>query len=325
MSGTADPQVTSPASAQADKAATLPLDDVMLAMDVVDTLRHRQDLVTRELGTDSREKQLIDKLREIYHDQGIDVPDRVLKEGVDALSQSRFSYAPPPPSFSVTLARFYVGRKKWGPAVLALVLLVVIGLAGYFLAYRPSQQGQLEAARLELAEQLPAEMDAVYATIFNETKVQQAAVQAEQLVARGKAAAAEGDRQGALAALADLNEIRDLLRLEYNLRVVNRPGVQSGFWTFPEINTDATNYYIVVEALDSDGAALTLPIENEETGQTERVDIWGLRVPESVYRSVEADKRDDGIIQRNIVGIKQYGFLETSYTVPVLGGAVTRW
>lgn len=325
MSGTADSQVTSPASAQADKAAMPPLDDVMLAMDVVDTLRHRQDLVTRELGADSREKQLIDKLREIYHDQGIEVPDRVLKEGVDALGQSRFTYTPPAPSLSVSLARLYVGRKRWGPAVLALVLITVIGLAGYFLVYQPYQRSQVESARLELAERLPAEMDAVYATIFNETKVQQASTQAEALVARGKTAAAEGDRAGALAALEDLVDIRDQLRQEYNLRVVNKEGVQSGFWTFPEINTEATNYYIVVEALDADGNAVTLPILNEENGETERVAMWGLRVPESVYRSVEADKRDDGIIQRNIVGLKQFGFLETTYTVPVLGGAVTQW
>ena len=36
------------------------LDELMLAMDVVDTLRHRQDLATRELGTDAKEAQLID-------------------------------------------------------------------------------------------------------------------------------------------------------------------------------------------------------------------------------------------------------------------------
>ena len=44
-----------------------PLDEVMLAMDVVDTLRHRQDLATRELAGVTREQQLIDKLRDIYH------------------------------------------------------------------------------------------------------------------------------------------------------------------------------------------------------------------------------------------------------------------
>ena len=119
--------------------------------------------------------------------------------------------------------------------------------------------------------------------------------------------------------------LRDQLRLEYNLRIVGRSGVQSGFWTFPEINTEATNYYVVVEAIDPEGKALSLPILNEENQETETVPMWGVRVPESVYRSVEADKRDDGIIQRNIVGIKQYGFLAVDYTLPVLGGTVTRW
>ena len=50
--------------------AAAPLNEVMLAMDVVDTLRHRQDLVVRELDEATREKQLIEKLRDIYHQQG---------------------------------------------------------------------------------------------------------------------------------------------------------------------------------------------------------------------------------------------------------------
>ena len=73
------------------------------------------------------------------------------------------------------------------------------------------------------------------------------------------------------------------------------------------------------------GKALTLPITNEENGQTENVSTWGVRVPESTYRSVEADKRDDGIVQRNVLGLKEYGFLDVDYVMPVQGGAVTRW
>lgn len=324
MSSTADPQVQSPAPPPAD-ASKAPLDDVMLAMDVVDTLRHRQDLVVRELGAESREKDLVDRLREIYRSQGIEVPDSVLKEGVAALNESRFVYTPPKPGFGTSLARLYVARKRWGPAALAIGLMLVIGFGGYFLAYRPFVAGQAEAARIELSETLPAQMDALYATIFNETKVQTATNEAEELRNRGKTAAAEGDRAGAEHAIAELTALRDQLRQVYNLRIVSKPGAQSGFWTFPEINTEATNYYIVVEALDPDGKPLSLPILNEENNQTETVSTWGVRVPESVYRSVEADKRDDGIIQRNIVGIKQYGFLDVDYTVPVLGGAVTRW
>ncbi len=297
----------------------------MLAMDVVDTLRHNQELVSRELGGEARERQLIDKLRQLYHQQGIDVPDAILREGVAALSESRFVYTPPKPGLAVTLARAYVGRKRWLPAAFALFLVLAIGLGGYFLVWKPLQAAQAETVRIELAEKLPAQMDALYATIFEETKVQQAANDAADIRDRGKIAAAEGNRAAAEQAIADLTSIRDTLRREYQLRVVSRDGVRSGFWTFPEINTEATNYYVVVEAIDPHGTALALPILNEENNQTETVDMWGIRVPESVYRAVEADKLDDGIIQHNIMGIKQFGFLEPDYLVQVLGGAVTRW
>jgi hypothetical protein len=306
-------------------AETAPLNDVMLAMDVVDTLRHNQGLVARELNGEAREKQLIEKLRELYHQQGIEVSDAILKEGVAALGESRFVYTPPKPRLGVTLARMYVARKRWLPASFAVFLMLLIGLGGYFLVWAPYRAGQQEQIRIELAEKLPAQMDALYQTIFEETKVTQAADNAAEIRDRGKRAAAEGNRAAAEQAIADLTGIRDTLRQEYQLRVVSRDGVKSGFWTFPEINTDATNYYVVVEAIDSHGTALSLPILNEENNQTETVNIWGIRVPEAVYRAVEADKKDDGIIQRNVAGVKQFGFLEPDYLIQVLGGAVTRW
>jgi len=302
-----------------------PLDEVMLAMDVVDTLRHRQDLVTRELDGSAREAQLIDRLREIYRQQGIEVPDHILKQGVEALAQSRFAYDPPAPGLKTTLARLYVSRKRWGrPALFVLGALLVLFI-GYFGVVRPLAEGRAQQEQVELAEGLPAQMDALYRTIFEETKVQQAVVQANALVSRGKALAAEGNRSGAKDVIERLTALRDQLRQEYVVQVVNRPDTQSGFWTFPEINTDATNYYLIVEAVDPNGDVLSLPILNEETGQTEVVAQWGQRVPESVYNAVAADKRDDGIIQADEVGRKSDGFLDVEYQMPVLNGAVTQW
>ncbi|HLV82531.1 MAG TPA: DUF6384 family protein [Devosia sp.] len=302
-----------------------PLDEVMLAMDVVDTLRHQQGLATRELDTDAKEAQLIDRLRDIYHQQGIEVSDHILREGVVALQESRFTYDPPAPSFGVTLARLYVGRQQWGKPVLLIAAALVALFVGYFGVWQPYQAEQAQQARIELAEGLPAQMDNLYDTIFEETKVQQAVLDAEAIRTRGQTFAAEGNRPAAEDAVADLTALRDLIRQEYTLRVVNRADEQSGFWTFPEINTDATNYYLVVEALNADGQTLSLPILNEETGATETVSIWGVRVPEAVYDAVVADKRDDGIIQNNEIGRKSYGFIEVNYNVPVSGGAVTRW
>ena len=251
--------------------------------------------------------------------------DEVLKAGVNALDESRFVYKPPAPTFGTSLARLYVSRRKWGPAVLAIALMLIIGLGGYFLAWRPYQQAQVEAARVELTEGLPRQMDALYQTIFEETKVQQAVGDADAIRSRGKAAATEGNRAGAEQAIGSLTALRDRLRQEYTVRIVNREGQKTGFWTFPEINTAATNYYVVVEAVDPQGNALTLPVTNEENGQTENVSIWGVRVPEATYRAVEADKRDDGIVQRSTLGLKEFGFLDVDWAMPVLGGAVTRW
>ncbi len=307
------------------KKQPLPLDEVMLAMDVVDTLRHQSDLVERELNGEAKKDLLIDRLRDIYSAQGIDVPDYILAEGVDALSKDRFIYTPPAKSFATSLAKIYISRSKWGKWLIGSILALVLGTSYYQFSHLPNQQANLENAKIEISQTLPNQMQAVYDSIFSETKVQIALTQADEILQKGLIASKEENLARAKSALKSLTDLRDLLRLEYQLRIVNKEGEKSGFWTFPEVNTDATNYYLVVEALDSENRPITLPILNEETGQIENVNIWGIRVSKDIYESVGADKLDDGIIQRNIIGNKSYGYLKVTYSVPVLDGAVTRW
>ena len=76
-----------------------------MAMDVVDTLRHRERLIERELNEEVREEQLIARLRALYMSQGLDVPDSVIAQGVKALKDSRFVYTLPKPSFERSLGR----------------------------------------------------------------------------------------------------------------------------------------------------------------------------------------------------------------------------
>ena len=91
-----------------------PLDDIMLAMDVVDTLRRRERLVVRELDESGREEDLKKRLRDIYAQQGIDVPDHVIEQGVAALKEDRFTYKPPQAGIVRKLAHMYVRRGRWG-------------------------------------------------------------------------------------------------------------------------------------------------------------------------------------------------------------------
>jgi hypothetical protein len=82
---------------------------------------------------------------------------------------------------------------------------------------------------------------------------------------------------------------------------------------------------LIVQPLDGQGKPETLPVRDEETGRIDTVSVWAERVPEEVYRAVEADKTDDGVIEQNLVAVKDYGFLEPDYLVQTLGGQLTRW
>lgn len=307
-----------------EAALAAPFDEQLLVADVVDTLRRGGGGLPGAAAARSDDPALFGRLRELYGEVGLEVPDRLLAEGIAAHATGRFDHVPLRGPRTIP-AHLYVRRRSWAPAGLGLAAVLAIGLAGYFLAYRPYRAAQRALAQQELQQGLPGEMDALYRQIFNETKVQSAATEAAELRDRGKAAATRADRAAAEQAIAGLRALRDRLGQAYTLQIVDRNDVRPAFWTFPQNNTEATNYYLVVEAVDADGRALELPITSEQTGLTETVSRWGLRVPQAVYDVVMADKQDDGIIEHSFVGIKQDGFLDVDYAVPVIGGTVTQW
>ena len=102
----------------------VPLDQLMLAMDVVDTLRHRQELVATELDEDQRQREFVARVQAIYESQGIEVSAAVIAEGVRALREDRFTYKPPERTFAVRLAELYVERGRWARRAGLAVLLV---------------------------------------------------------------------------------------------------------------------------------------------------------------------------------------------------------
>ncbi|MGF1621942.1 MAG: DUF6384 family protein [Rhodomicrobiaceae bacterium] len=302
-----------------------PLDDLMLSMDVVDTLRQDARIVERELNDETRRAQLIKRLREIYHGQGIEVPDHILEEGVKALEESRFVYDPPKHSFEVQLARLYVTRREWGKWVGGGVVALVLLLIGWQTLYVWPQARQEERARIELSETLPNRLKSLYADAEAETDAAPILQQAARLRDAGLAAARDGQAETARKAEADLSALLEELRLAYEVRIVSRPGEMSGIWRIPRVNPDSRNYYLVVEALNDAGEPVEREIANEETGERETVTKWAVRVSKSVFDRIQADKLDDGIIQNAVVGEKRRGELDVTWRVDTQGGALTQW
>jgi hypothetical protein len=321
--------------AEAVAVAQPPLNDLMMAMDVVDTLRHGEALVERELSGEQRRAKMIERLREIYTSQGITVPDRILEDGVDALEQDRFVYKPRQGGFAFTLARLYIRRGQIARvAGIALAALIVIGGTWAFISQQAANQREREAEQqqiaaqelqVELGETIPADLQRLSAAIADEANDPGVAAAAAVTAADGVEAAANGDVVAARAAVTSLEATLAELRLTYDIVVVSRPGQRSGVFRIPDANPAARNYYLIVEAIGPDGNAIPRTITSEEDNATRTVTTWGVRVPEAVYNSVAADKADDGIVQNDLLGEKRRGDLDVTWTTQVLGGAILNW
>jgi hypothetical protein len=293
------------------------LDDVMMAMDVVDTLRHRTRIVDMELNESAREEQLVARLKEIYGAQGIEVPDRILKDGVRALAEQRFVYKPPRDTFSVKLAKAYVNRKRWLPqTVTAVGLLAAIAVGFQLLVFGPMNaewQNMPTTISAELAEGQALATDPVIDA------------QLASLAAEGQRAVANGDRDGARTQLKTMQGMNDQLAQEYDIRIVSRPDEDTGFWRQANDQPNAMNYYLVVEAVAPGGRVLKVPIRSVEEQTTESVSMWAQRVDNATFDRVAAEKQSNGMVVNDILGRKARGELEPAFDTPVPGGAITEW
>lgn len=207
-----------------------PLDDVMLSMDVVDTLRQDERIVERELNDEKRRIQLIERLRGIYRGQGIEVPDHILQEGVKALEERRFVYEPPHNTFEVRLAKLYVTRRAWGRWVgggLAALALIWMGWQAFYVLPEARKQVRIH---IELTNTLPDELQKLYSAVETETNSASVLQQASKLRNSGLAAAKAGQQEAAQQARTDLEAMIGELRLAYDITIVSRPGELSGLW-----------------------------------------------------------------------------------------------
>ena len=204
------------------------LDDMMIAMDVVDTLRHRDDLVRRELSDEARESELIARLRQIYRDQGIEVPDHVLADGVKALKDSRFVYTPPPASWKRTLLTLWTKRETHGKRLGAALGGPDRGrrrLLRPCLATSQAERRTSEPRDHRDAATSIATGDADVIAVASDDAAKQ---KAATLLADGERAISSRDRVAMSKIGEDLSALRDELTREYTLTFVSRPGVEFG-------------------------------------------------------------------------------------------------
>ncbi|MBT8363585.1 MAG: hypothetical protein KJP23_02695, partial [Deltaproteobacteria bacterium] len=181
------------------------------------------------------------------------------------------------------------------------------------------------AAALDELKILPEKLNDQRDRVLSEAQQNDARRQAEKLYNDAMRDLEIGDVAAAQNGYALLQQLYDQLVQEYQLRIVSREGVRSGIWRVPQNNPNARNYYVIVEAVTTDGKRLAVSVTSEEDGKSHTVKQWGLRVKASVFEQIKRDKLDDGIINNNVFGLKKRGYLQPRYLIPTTGGAITQW
>lgn len=150
--------------------------------------------------------------------------------------------------------------------------------------------------------------------------------EAQAARARGEAALLDADLSAATEAMTSLRSITDAINTSYTMKIVNEDGVKSGLWRHPNNNPNARNYYVVVDALDAAGNPVKVKVVNEETGKSETVSRFAVRVSEAEYEKVKADKMDNGLIENSLVGTKRAGVIKPDFNIDTAGGGIiTNW
>jgi hypothetical protein len=133
--------------------------DLIVASDIVDTIRNDERLIDHELGSEDRQKALKARLKDMYKAQGMEVSDAVIEEAVQRKDAERFVFKPMGAGFGRFMWTSYVRRNKYALRLSVATGVVVLGITGFNVAqYQLVEKPKIEAARqleLQLAEVLP--------------------------------------------------------------------------------------------------------------------------------------------------------------------------
>lgn len=286
-------------------------DKVMLAMDVVDTLRHQEAELDRLVNQQTDDKALVERVKNIYQAQGITVEERVIRDAVTAIKEERFNYNPPQRGFKRKLAEKWVTRKKWRKKA------TMVGAAAAIFGTVIVADQVHEAGADERLQELVAQASVIAQTPAAKSAIENAASNARIALALDDGTANEK--------IAQLEALTAVISQSYRLRIVSSPGEQSAVFRYPPNNRSQKNHYLIVDAVGMNGKPLDVHVQSEEDNSSEQRSRFAVRVSEQAYEAVKRDKLDDGIIQNNIVGEKAAGALKPQYRMDSSGAVIFEW
>jgi len=159
---------------------------------------------------------------------------------------------------------------------------------------------------------LPKKVEQLKNSIFAVAKEDKAKQQADSLYEEAQLCVKNVDVPKLSQAVSKLKDLDEVLNQEYTVSIVSKPNVKSGMDRYytDEKGKRSSGYYLILEAKDASGKIIQRQIKNEEDGKVSTVQMWGERVPQSVYEKVKKDKMDNGRIDDGLVAKKAKGYIE---------------
>lgn len=165
------------ASTAASAAIEPSFNDMIIASDIIDTIRSEERAIDFELSFNERRKTFIERMKEEKRKAGVEVSDDVVEAAVDRFLEQRLVFKPMPSGVGRVMASLYVRRNRYLRNTAIALVTAGLGVAACKIGYeqlyvKPRIQAQLRAeARKAQAEQqletrlkvqLPSELKAVY-------------------------------------------------------------------------------------------------------------------------------------------------------------------
>lgn len=177
-----------------------------------------------------------------------------------------------------------------------------------------------EVAKVEHAETPPARAETKPASLPG-MSAEDAAVH-DRLAARLADADAKDDDKARKAAKAELDMFEATLNTLIEFRIVDRKGEKPGFWR-TLVGDDATKqFFVVVEAV-VDEKTVNWAVRDADSGKVVSDAKFGLRVDEKTFAELSADKKDDGRIDKMVVGLKPVGRITPVWSIKTDGETIT--
>lgn len=112
---------------------------------------------------------------------------------------------------------------------------------------------------------------------------------------------------------------------EITYRIVDRKGEKPGFWRMRGDDESTKQWFIVIEALSSDGKSFDMPVKSAATGEIKPVSKWALEITKEDYIKFSNELEKSGFITNPVVGRAASKTTLPTWDVETTGAMLTEW